>query len=336
MSDFLTITEDNAPQPEKKVYDPRFWKPTIKNKAKEYHALVRMLPRGRDGIKNRLEPTVKLLKHRLVDKKSKVFMEPILCPKTLDPWAACPICDAAWGIFNEGKKNNNKSLQDVGKSRLPQESHLVNIYLREDYTDKENTGLVKIWEHTPAVNRELLLPTKDEPVDPSKPNQKKKKKYYPYCPKTGRDREVIVTENPENQMATYSASKWEADEDTEAAIYRPLAETDDEIYAILDKCYDLSEFTKVIPTGEELANHYSKFLDKINASANSSAMSGGSTPVSRGEGNSAPSTKAPATNSGESFFGDNKKPSQPAPAKKDELVMDVVDEPELGEDDLPF
>ncbi len=80
MSDFLTVTADTAAvEPEstggqkyqKTPPDPRFWKPTIKNEAKEYQAMVRMLPRGLNGLKNKLNPSVKILTHRLKSEQAK-------------------------------------------------------------------------------------------------------------------------------------------------------------------------------------------------------------------------------------------------------------------------
>jgi hypothetical protein len=82
MSDFLTVTADTAAsEPEttggqkfqKTPPDPRFWKPTLKNEAKEYPAMIRMLPRGLNGLKNKLNPSVKILTHRLKSEQAKVL-----------------------------------------------------------------------------------------------------------------------------------------------------------------------------------------------------------------------------------------------------------------------
>lgn len=337
MSDFLTITADNAPVPEQQAQkDPRFWKPTIKNKDKEYQAQVRLLPRGVDGIKNKLEPSVCLQTHHLKNLKHKVFLT-IKCPKTLDEYAYCPICEAAWGIYNAGKAVNDKNMMKEGTSRLPTESHLINTFIRNDITQPANNGLVKIWEHTKKQNTVLFAPTKDAATDPNKKSLKKVEKFFPYSPKAGRDYVVIVTENPENGMASYESSEWDSEGFTD------LASSNEEIMAILDKCYDLGEFFNDIPSTEVLAQKYTEFCNRVEEKERLALLNGkgGSSVGSTPAGNSAPAGKPATTGNAKDFFGGAKtnadapkeEPPKPAP-KAQQAVME--EESTLDEEELPF
>lgn len=335
MSDFLTINADNAPVPEQQnagQKDQRFWKPTIKNKEKEYQAQIRPLPRGIEGIKNKLHPSVTLQTHHLKSLKHKVFLT-IKCPKTLGESEYCPICEAAWGIYNAGKSVNDKLMMKEGTGRLSTESHLMNIFVRNDITQPANTGLVKIWEHTKKQNTVLFAPTKDVATDPNKKSLKKVEKFFPYSPRTGRDYVVIVTENPENQMASYESSEWDSEGLT------PLAGSDEEIMAILDKCYDLNEFISDIPSVEVLAQKYTEFCTRLEEKERMALLNGkgGSSAGSTPTGNFAPAGKPASTGNAKDYFTKTETPKE-EPLKQAPKAQPAVMEEEssLDEEELPF
>ena len=336
MSDFLTVTAETAAvEPEvnngvryqKAPVDERFWKPTIKNEAHEYQAMIRMLPRGLNGLKNKLHPSVKILTHRLKSEQAKVFMN-VKCRKTLGDDQFCPICDAGWAIYNEGKLQNSKELKDQGKDVLAKESHIMNILIRNDTQHPELIGQVKLWEHTGKMNKTLFDPTKEEVRDPSKPvSIKKKKIFYPYSPKDGRDFLVVVTEDPEKKMASYESSEWDEDGMSD------LAGSEAEMLAILDKCNDLSEFMS-IPTAEEAAQKYAEFRAKVEQKL-SGRVAAGSLPEAYGSASGAGkiATKNVKTGDAQTYF-------QNAPEKSG-LPMSQPDLPALTEesapdDELPF
>lgn len=340
MSDFLTVTAETAAiaEPEnggqkfqKTPPDPRFWKPTIKNAAKEYQALVRMLPRGLDGLKNKLNPSVKILTHRLKDERAKVFIN-VKCRKTLGEDQYCPICDAGWAIFNEGKAQNNKELKDQGKDVLAKESHIMNILVRNDIQHPELNGQVKLWEHTGKMNKTLFEPTKEEKRDPSKPAPLKKKQiFYPYSPKAGRDFLVMVTEDPEKKMASYDSSEWDTDG------FSDLAGTDAEIMAILDKCHDLSEFL-TIPTAEEAAQKYAEFRAKVEQKLSGRAANGSLPPEAMGTATGAGkvATKNVKTGDAQNYFSGAKVSTTSAiPEAVAQPEFDVVED-SASDDELPF
>jgi hypothetical protein len=341
MSDFLTVTADTAAvEPEstggqkyqKTPPDPRFWKPTIKNAAKEYQAMVRMLPRGLNGLKNKLNPSVKILTHRLKSEQAKVFMN-VKCRKMLGEDQFCPICDAGWAIFNEGKAQNNKEIKDQGKDILAKESHIMNILIRNDIQVTDLIGQVKLWEHTGKMNKTLFEPTKEEKRDPSKPASIKKKQiFYPYSPKNGRDFLVMVTEDPEKHMASYDNSEWDTDG------FSDLAGSDAEIMAILDKCYDLTEFLTV-PSAEEAAQKYAEFCAKVEQKLAGRAASGSMPGTGTATGAGKVATKNVKTGDAQNYFGGAsvQTPSASAsPAPSAEPEVEFESENSAADDELPF
>lgn len=338
MSDFLTVTSDTAavepevPKYQKAPPDPRFWKPTIKNEAKEYQAMIRMLPRGLNGLKNKLHPSVKILTHRLVNKEAKVFMN-VKCRKMLGEDQFCPICDAAWAIFNEGKAQNNKDIKDQGKDQLAKESHIMNILIRNDIQLTDLIGQVKLWEHTGKMNKTLFEPTKEEKRDPSKPAPIKKKQiFYPYSPKDGRDFLVMVTEDPDKKMASYDNCEWDSDGLSD------LAGSDAEIMAILDKCYDLTEFLTV-PSVEELAQKYSEFCAKVEQKLTGRAANGSITGTGTATGAGKVATKNVKTGDAQNYFQGSSIQGQSAgtlPSASPEPEVEFESENSAIDDELPF
>ena len=342
MSDFLTITNETAPDLNpagkggngggKKPVDPRFWKPTIKNEKKEYQSYIRLLPRGINGLKNRLNPSVKVLTHYLKSDSAKVFRT-IKCRKTAGSEEVCPICEAAWAIFNEGKKQNNEDLKDMGKSMLPKETHVINILVRNDIQNKDNNGQVKLWEHTQKLNETLFAPTKEEKADPNKVSLKKKEIFYPYSPKHGRDFLVVMTENPKNKYPTYDSSEWDKE-------YSDLAATEGEIMAILDKCHDLTEFVSNIPTIEEAAQKYSEFRAAVETKEAAQLLTGGTASASVAlSGSSATAFKNVSSGNAQEYFQGGSVQNAPAPQSNPLASMEPVApsmEDSIADDELPF
>lgn len=264
--DFLTINPDQAAAIEAqnsesvngKQADPNLWKPSIGKDVKEYEAKIRLLPQGLNGVKNKLPASVSYNMHYLKDNKHKIYKS-VQCRKTIGE--ACPVCEAAWAIYNAGKDKNNEALMKLGKSRLATTRHVINILVREDLTKPVNDGKVLKWEHTDNINNTLMDPLRDDEVKAGedKPKFKKtKEKFTPYSPRGGRDRFVIVERNPANDMPTYDNSYWDEAGSTD------LAPTSDAMMAILDQCHDLSGY-RDIPSSEELMNQYYEFVNLVEA-----------------------------------------------------------------------
>lgn len=301
--DFLTIDTDqaaaieaqNADSGNGKQIDPTLWKPTIGRDVKEYEAKIRLLPQGLNGVKNKLPASVSYMMHYLKDPVNKIYKN-VPCRKTIGE--ACPICEAAWAIYNAGKDKNNKVLMDLGKSRLPSTRHVINILVREDLTKPANDGKVLKWDHTDHINSTLMDPLRDDESKPGedKPKFKKaKEKFVPYSPRNGRDRFVIVERNPSNDMPTYDNSYWDEDGLSD------IAGTSEDIMAVLEQCHDLSEYRDV-PTSEELMNQYNEFVALVEAKERNALANDVQANRSAAPGNTAAPAKNVSTGDASLYF----------------------------------
>lgn len=285
--DFLNISVESAIQSAQRSdgsskggrkTDTRFWKPNIKNESKEYQAKIRLLPRGITGIKNKLHPTVEQHVHYIKEPKYGLYLT-AKCRKSLGSHEHCPICEANWAMYN----TKIEALVTKAKARRNTVTHIGNILVRADLNDPTMDGFVKLWEHTSNMNKMLFAPLNAE-EEKAGGFKKKQDKFNPYSPRNGRDFIVIVTENPENGFPDYNGSFW----DDEG--FSDIAGSQDEIMAVLDQCYDLSEFINDIPSVEDLGRQYNDFCvalaEKENSSAEVNAVRG-SAPVFTGSNNPA-------------------------------------------------
>jgi len=263
--DFLTVDTDeaaiiNAVETHKKKKtrkdDVRFWKPTINNPQKEYQAKVRMLPRGMDGLINKIPVSVAQHVHFIKEPESGLYLT-VKCRKTLGDHEKCPICEYNWNMWHTGVEH----LKEIALKRKANVSYISNFYIRQDLTTPTFDGSVRLWEHTAKTNEMLMAPTKV--TAGATPGFKKKSdKFTPYSPKNGRDLIVLMQENPKNQFPTYEGSFWDEDGLTD------LAGSNEEMMAILENCYDLSEFIEDVPTSEDLATRYSEFCQALEEKTN--------------------------------------------------------------------
>ena len=84
--------------------NPNVWKPTgITGPGMEYKARVRLLPRGLEGLKKNLYPSVCLKTHFLKNPADGKTLKVVLCRESL-PGQTCPICKAIGKIFNSIRK----------------------------------------------------------------------------------------------------------------------------------------------------------------------------------------------------------------------------------------
>jgi hypothetical protein len=136
----------------------------------------------------------------------------------------------------------------------------------------------------------------------------------------------MVTENPENKIASYDGSEWDEDG------FSDLAGTDAEIMAILDKCHDLSEFLTA-PSVEEAAQAYADFNARVEAKLNAKSANGGIP----GESYKAPSgagkvaTKNVKTGDAGAYFGGTTQSESPSASPSFDM-----NEESAPDDELPF
>lgn len=254
--------------------DPIRWKPSVSPKNPSYSAIVRLLPQGIEGAKNKTYPSVKVLFHHL--KLNGVRME-VKCARNT-PGQDCPICRAVWDRYNELAKTYQKGAPQlkVWSDMGSRPEWFTNILVREDDNKSANNGKVLVWRHSDAMERTLRAPF-DDSVDNEAKNanaapakgalaklKKEKRHFLPHSPTKGVDFGVIVTWDAVKKMTSYDGSEYVTDAS-------PLADSKEEMLEILDSCHDLKKYLADVPTEEQAAVKWREFIEK---SANYSAQGG--------------------------------------------------------------
>ena len=335
--DFLTIDGvSNLAQVTGKTYesDPRLWKPRVSAKSPTYDAVVRLLPQGIEGLKNKTYPGVKVMYHHL---RSGQMHREVKCCKSIPGQTRCPICDALWNRYDEfvklyGKDDaRTKAVSSMGARA----EWFTNVLVREDDNDSNNNGQVKVWRHTDAIDRELRAPFDDSANTESKGNDqtarpgslrdrknKEKRRFFPHSPTNGVDYEVTVSWDPAKKMTSYDGSCY-ASEST------PLADTKEEMLDILNKCHDLTEFLKDVPTEEEASKIYVEFMnDAAKRSENAAFNKAGFAPEANPNYAQAEQPRTTSVNATE-FFGN----AAPAAASFQKPVAEAA-APKSADEDL--
>lgn len=272
--------------------NPNVWKPTgITGPGMEYKARVRLLPRGLEGLKKNLYPSVCLKTHFLKNPADGKTLKVVLCRESL-PGQTCPICKAIGKIFNSIKKQqqqqgaNEKAAKEVAKTYCKNlwadEYWYSNVLIRTDAQHSEFNNQIKWWKHTPKVEQMLDAPCRVNPnapvqaaaqVDPNdefaiqkaKQAEAKKQEFFiPYDPRHGRDFFVTPSWDSETSRVTYTTCSW-ADKST------PLANTDQEMLAILQACPDLNELYKDMPDEAKAEAEWADFWRLVNEAQNPAA-----------------------------------------------------------------
>lgn len=206
--------------------DERQFRPNLKNDKKEYHATIRFLPQGVEGIKGTNGKTY------YVERWDHAFMENGMwyiekCPSlinkinnTRDEYH-CPVCEANRDDYN----SKQEVLINRAKSRRVKKTYPTNILIIEDLQFPENNGKIMYWNMPLEIVK--LIEARWKPETKRKPSN-------PYCPINGYPFELVLKINPKTTYPTYSGSDFLDKEQ--------LAPTEKEIIEILNKTYDLSEF----------------------------------------------------------------------------------------------
>ena len=255
--------------------DPTRWKPSVSKRNPSYSAIIRLLPQGIEGVKNKTYPSVKVLYHHL--KLNGVHMEVKCCRNN---GGDCPICRAIWDRYNELAKTYEKGSPQLkvwsGMSARP-EWH-TNILVREDDNKPANNGKVLVWRHSDAVERTLRAPF-DDSVEADVQNangapakgalaklKKERRKFIPHSPTKGVDFGVIVSWDAAKNMTSYDGSDYVAES-------TPLADTKEDMLEILNNCHDLTKYLADIPDEATAAAKWREFMEKA-SSAQSNAGEG--------------------------------------------------------------
>ncbi len=247
--------------------DPIRWKPSVSKRNPSYSAIIRLLPQGIEGVKNKTYPSVKVLYHHL--KLNGFHMEVKCCRNN---GGDCPICRAIWDRYNELAKTYEKGSQQlkVWSSMSARPEWHTNILVREDDNKPANNGKVLVWRHSDAVERTLRAPF-DDSVEADVQNangapakgalaklKKERRKFIPHSPTKGVDFGVIVSWDAAKNMTSYDGSDYVAESS-------PLADTKEEMLEILNSCHDLTKYLADIPDETTAASKWREFLEKAHS-----------------------------------------------------------------------
>ena len=243
-----------GPRPPKKVFvkrkdDPRFWKPSVNNAAKEYQAMVRVLPRDASGTQNFF---VRQDMHYFKDASGTKVVFAAKCRGTLG-LDDCPICQYANQFRNH---NNNPEMKKLWEERRASKKFMANILVIADLTNPANNGQVLIWEHTPPVARKLNAPAvTGVQLEAAKFGAEPTLvKFDPSHLKDGRN--LIVHMNLDQKgFPTYEPSYWDDH-------FSSIADDDATVNQIMSSVYNLNEFTDDVESADVLQSRLQEFLAK--------------------------------------------------------------------------
>lgn len=334
-TDFLDLDIDTVSNLEEATstngaVDPIRWKPSVSKRNPSYSAIIRLLPQGIEGVKNKTYPSVKVLYHHL--RLNGIHMEVKCCRNT--PGQDCPICRAVWDRYHELEKTYEKGDKHLkvwsGMGSRPE--WFTNILVREDDNKPANNGKVLVWRHSDAVERTLRAPF-DDSVDNDAKNandapakgalaklKKEKRKFIPHSPTKGVDFGVIVGWDAVKSMTSYDGSDYVTDS-------TPLADTKEEMLEILNNCHDLTQYLADVPTEEAAEATWRQFIEKASSARNNNGN--GYTEQAFGEAQSFSGAANPnyARNttkvSGADFLADGAE-ADPAPAHEPDADEELV------------
>ena len=264
---FANMGVPDTPEP---VVDHNLWQLQCDNQHDNVEAIIRILPRGLAGVQQNLWPHVNCKKHylKLRDKKTKWGSGPIVCRTNIPDAnerfgkAKCPLCDALWTRYH-GIKNSwgEQAAKDSGiTGNLPNDDIYVNVLVIRDCVHPENNGQIKVWHAKPKQWDKVMSALPERNVNK---NGQAKQQYTTTTKYVGIPWHVL-TGSVLHLVGTWDSTKvYDTSKGTQhgAAVWdssyfeptpSPLANSDQEIMAILDACHDLSKYDAAPPEVAEL------------------------------------------------------------------------------------
>lgn len=212
-SNFEALQKKIQGATEKKSYsDNRFWKAAV-DKAGNGSAVIRFLPEtSEDGL-----PWIKMFKHGFQGPTGQWFIEN--CPTTRG--GECPVCAANGELWNSGIESD----KDIVRKRKRKLSYISNILVVNDPANPENNGKVFLFEYGQKIWEKLNAAMNPEFDD--------EEAFYPFHLWDGANFKLKITKK--DGYTSYDKSSFD--------VRKPVADSDEEIEAIYNQQFDLSEFT---------------------------------------------------------------------------------------------
>lgn len=271
----LFVNEPAAAPVIEEKKETNIWRPYTNDETREYNAVIRQLPAGRNLS---AYPSMVVYKHYLKDRATGVS-DTVLCLKNIPGNTKCPICDNIWDRYREAKKQagGNKEAPQVKAllAMTDKQEWYTNVYIRYDSVNPNNNGTVKLWKHSSAQHEEFAKPLQPaaQQAQPAaqvaggyvpKKKSSNEQKFTPYCPMTGHDYNVNVRwdtarqfngrpgfsnydESVFNDEYSYLAAKQVQNPDGTVSV----VPDEEAMLAILDQCHDLNALVAEVPTAQE-------------------------------------------------------------------------------------
>lgn len=194
--------------------DDRFWKPYVDPKTELGSATIRFLP-APDGDD---APWVKMFSHGFQGDSGKWLIEE--CPTTIG--LDCPICAA-----NQPLWDGSNSDKEIARKRKRRVQYVSNIMVVRDPSQPENEGKVFLFKYGKQIHDKIMALANPEFEDEDPVN--------PFDLWEGANFKLKITKN-EGGYRTYEKSTFDN--------VAPLSDDDDELEAIWNKEYKLSELVE--------------------------------------------------------------------------------------------
>jgi hypothetical protein len=235
--------------------DPNEWQLQCDAQHENVEAIIRILPRGLEGVQGNLWPHVNCKKHYLKTRDGQRWGQgPIICRGNIpDPNAKygksyCPICKETWDRYYKIKSSfGDQAAKDSGISgNLSVDDIYVNVLIINDFVHPENNGQIKIW-HAKTKQWDKVMSALPE-RNTGKNGQAKQQytstpKYVgiPWHVLTGSNFHLRGTWDTTKVWGTHKgAAVWDASEFDSTPT--PLGQSDEAIMQVLGQCFDLSKY----------------------------------------------------------------------------------------------
>ena len=272
--------------------DPRIYRPRVTKKNKTYTATVRPLPNGTNFASY---PYVCVKYHYIRDLVTGKLLAVKCCQnptKTPDgkiiPGVdkfSCPFCQDVW--------NRRKAAKEAGADEntlkkylqmLPEDVWYGNALIISDENHNELAGQVKLWEMNKFQHNTLQEPVTEfnkrtEAIKEGKQYFDKGNCFIPYDPVQGRNYQIVGVWDEKKSMGTGKKGAPTYKESGFAGYSSMLATKtvvnpqtglqevvfdENQMYDILQRCYDLSIVYEDTPTPEQARTTLAKFWQEVN------------------------------------------------------------------------
>jgi len=245
--------------------DPNEWQLQCDAQHENVEAIIRVLPRGLEGVQGNLWPHVNCKKHYLKTRDGQRWGQgPIVCRGNIpDPTSKygksyCPTCKETWDRYYKIKSQwGDQAAKDSGlSSNLPVDDIYVNVLVISDFVHPENNGQIKIWHAKTKQWEKIMAALPERNVNK---NGQAKQQYTSTQKYVGIPWHVLSGSNFHLRGTWDSTKSW--GQHRGAAVWdasdfdptpTPIGNSDDAIMQILGQCHDLSKYEIAPKSVEEL------------------------------------------------------------------------------------